>query len=247
MRFMQSRRRFLTSLSLAGAAALVGAPKSLHAEPPPETTTVHLLNYGTIPCSAPVLQSVLGELLRAEGFTDVRYADWQSKDASGARIASGEVDFDYNFPAVHVAWIEAGVPIKVIAGAHSGCLEVLGNGSVHKIADLKGKKVGVDGDDPNDYTRVLVSLMAEDLCASQPKLVANRLVKSGFTDGYDYAFQSLTEVPFARWREFDSEDTLRFYALRMHEAGMITSSPRKIIADGADWRFINELKRELKG
>jgi len=340
MQIVQSRRRFLATASLASAAALVGAPKSLHAEPPLETTTVHLLNYGTVPCSAPVLQSILGELLHAEGFADVRYANWQSNDASGARIASGEVDFDYNFPAIHVAWIEAGVPIKVIAGAHSGCLELLGNGSVHKITDLKGKKVGVDGDDPNDFTRVLVSLMvayvgldpdrdiqwisrpgttamglfvdgkvdaflalppqpqelhdrkvgrsiltstddppwsqyfccqlaasaeyvsrypvatkrvlratlkAEDLCASQPELVAQGLVKSGFTDGYDYALQSLTEVPFARWREFDSEDSLRFYALRMHEAAMIKSSPRKIIADGADWRFINELKRELKG
>jgi NitT/TauT family transport system substrate-binding protein len=34
--------------------------------------------------------------------------------------------------------------------------------------------------------------------------------------------------------------------LRLHEAGMIRSSPNKIIADGTDWRFLNELKRELK-
>src|SRR5262245_29357757 len=115
MQFVQSRRRFLATASLAGATGLVGAAKSLHAELPLETTTVHLLNYGAVPCAAPVLQSILGELLRAEGFTDIRYADWQGADASGARIASGEVDFDYNFPAVHVAWIEAGVPIKVIA------------------------------------------------------------------------------------------------------------------------------------
>ena len=73
------------------------------------------------------------------------------------------------------------------------------------------------------------------------------MVKAGFTDGYDYALQSLTAVPFARWREFDSEDSLRFYALRMHEVGMIKSSPQKIIAEGADWRFLDELKHELKG
>ena len=48
------------------------------------------------------------------------------------------------------------------------------------------------------------------------------------------------------WREYDAEDTLRFYALQLHEAGMIKSSPNKIIADGTDWRFLNELKRELK-
>src|SRR5262245_41680906 len=42
MQIMQSRRRFLASASLVGAAGLVGAPRSLHAEPPPETTSVRL-------------------------------------------------------------------------------------------------------------------------------------------------------------------------------------------------------------
>jgi NitT/TauT family transport system substrate-binding protein len=39
---------------------------------------------------------------------------------------------------------------------------------------------------------------------------------------------------------------MRFYALRMHELGMIKSSPKQIIANGTDWRFLNEVKRELK-
>jgi hypothetical protein len=30
------------------------------------------------------------------------------------------------------------------------------------------------------------------------------------------------------------------------EVGIIKSSPQKIIGDGTDWRFLNELKRELK-
>jgi NitT/TauT family transport system substrate-binding protein len=40
---------------------------------------------------------------------------------------------------------------------------------------------------------------------------------------------------------------MRFYALRLHEAGMIKSSPEDIIAAGTDWRFLDEIKRELKG
>jgi NitT/TauT family transport system substrate-binding protein len=56
----------------------------------------------------------------------------------------------------------------------------------------------------------------------------------------------LNEVPYDKWREYDPEDTVRFYALRLREVGMIKSSPQKIIADGTDWRFLNELKRELK-
>ncbi len=66
------------------------------------------------------------------------------------------------------------------------------------------------------------------------------------TQRYDYALQALTEVPYDRWREFDPEDTLRFYALRLHEAGMIRTSPNTILTEGTDWRFLNEIKRELK-
>jgi NitT/TauT family transport system substrate-binding protein len=43
-----------------------------------------------------------------------------------------------------------------------------------------------------------------------------------------------------------AEDTVRFYALRLQEVGLIKSTPKKIIAEGTDWRFLNELKRELK-
>ena len=50
------------------------------------------------------------------------------------------------------------------------------------------------------------------------------------------------------WRgRTDPEDTLRFYALRLREAGMLKSNPAKIIADAADWRFLNEVRRELGG
>jgi NitT/TauT family transport system substrate-binding protein len=89
-------------------------------------------------------------------------------------------------------------------------------------------------------------LKATDLCATEPERMARKLVDEGFTPNFDYALQTLTELPYGVWREYNAEDTLRFYALRLHEAGMITSTPGKIIAEGADWRFFDELKRELK-
>jgi NitT/TauT family transport system substrate-binding protein len=63
---------------------------------------------------------------------------------------------------------------------------------------------------------------------------------------YDYALQALKEIPYAKWRAYEAEDTVRFYSLRLREAGMIKSAPHKIIADGTNWRFWNELKHELK-
>ena len=89
-------------------------------------------------------------------------------------------------------------------------------------------------------------LKATDLCVTEPARVAQRIVDGGFTARYDYAFGTLSDVPYDKWREYDPEDTMRFWALRLHEVGLIKSSPQKIIAGGTDWRFLDELKRELK-
>ena len=95
--------------------------------------------------------------------------------------------------------------------------------------------------------RVLRAILkATDLCATEPSRVAQRIVDGGFTARYDYALGTLSDIPYDKWREYDAEDTLRFYALRLHEAGMIKSDPNTIITKGTDWRFLNELKRELK-
>jgi len=96
--------------------------------------------------------------------------------------------------------------------------------------------------------RVLRAILkATDLCASEPARVAQHIVDAGFTPRYDYALQALKEIPYMKWRDYDPEDTIRFYALRLREIGMIKSSPNKIIADSADWRFLNEVRREMKG
>jgi NitT/TauT family transport system substrate-binding protein len=89
-------------------------------------------------------------------------------------------------------------------------------------------------------------LKATDICAADPEWAAQRLVDEAFADRYESALQVLTELPYNVWRDFDPEDSLRFYALRLHEAGMITSSPNALLAEGTDWRFLEELKRELK-
>jgi NitT/TauT family transport system substrate-binding protein len=89
-------------------------------------------------------------------------------------------------------------------------------------------------------------LKAADFCAAEPASAAQQLVDARLVERYDYALETLTEVPYASWREFDPEDSMRFYALRLYEVGMIGSSPNQLIAEGTDWRFLNELKRELK-
>ena len=91
-------------------------------------------------------------------------------------------------------------------------------------------------------------LKASSVCALEPERAARFVVDRGFTAApYEYVLNTIKSLPYTRWREYDPEDTVRFYSLRLHEAGMIKSSPQKVIAQGTDWRFLNELKRELKG
>ena len=89
-------------------------------------------------------------------------------------------------------------------------------------------------------------LQAADVCAREPERAARFLVDKGYTDNYDYALETMKMLPYDKWREYDPADTLRFYSLRLQEAGMIKSGPNAIIERGTDWRFINELKQELK-
>jgi len=89
-------------------------------------------------------------------------------------------------------------------------------------------------------------LKATDLCTLEPERVARLLADRGPPTRPEYALQTLRDLPYGKWREYEPEDTVRFYALRLHEVGLIKSSPQKIIAQGTDWRFLKELKKELK-
>ena len=89
-------------------------------------------------------------------------------------------------------------------------------------------------------------LKAADICASDPQRAARFMVDKGYVANYDVALEVLSELPYRRWRDGNPEDTIRFHALRLHEAGIIQTQPQKLIERGTDWRFLNELKKELK-
>ena len=89
-------------------------------------------------------------------------------------------------------------------------------------------------------------LKSAEICAVAPEKVAKSIIAKGVAKNFDYALEAIKSLPYGRWREYDAEDTVRFWSLRLHEAGMIKSSPQKVIAQGTDWRFWNALKRELK-
>jgi NitT/TauT family transport system substrate-binding protein len=142
MSMTQTRRRFLTTLSMAGAAGLVRAPPSLAGEGTLETTAVRFAKFPGL-CIAP--QYIVGELLRAEGFTEISYEDVNKRLSSlAAAVARDEADFSLDFAAHIVLEIDKGGPVTVLSGVHVGCLELFGQEEIRGIADLKGKSVGAN-------------------------------------------------------------------------------------------------------
>jgi NitT/TauT family transport system substrate-binding protein len=96
--------------------------------------------------------------------------------------------------------------------------------------------------------RALRAIMkGTDVCALEPDRASQLMVESKRTPRLDLMRQVLKDISYNRWREFNPEDTVRFYALRLREVGMIKSTPQRLISQGTDWRFLNELKKELKG
>lgn len=163
-----------------------------------------------------------------------------------------------------IPMIDAGKPLVVLAGIRGGCWELFGNGDVQTIRDLQGKTPVVHYLGGGDH--VLLSSMLAHVGIDPEKDVrwitgggadAKDVFASGKADAFIGFAQEPAEVrarnvgrvmktSYTRWRTDNPEDTLRFHALRLRDVGMLKSSPRQIIAKGTDWRFLNEIRRELK-
>src|SRR4051812_11712349 len=116
MQVIRSRRDFLASLSATSAATILSPRASLADELPPEVTTIRIQREeGDNPiCLAP--EFVAEELLRAEGFTDVRYVVTPNGPPFTEAFVRGEIDFGFMFAPGAVRRLDAGVPITVVAG-----------------------------------------------------------------------------------------------------------------------------------
>ena len=147
------RREFLTTTSLGGTATLLGMrPTPADAEPPPETTTIRLIydpeNSGL--CYAPVF--LVSELLRAEGFTDVRYVKMMEKTImEPPTLVAGLADMSAVYLVDLIAAIDQGMPVVMLAPLHGGCQELVVTDRVRTIRDLKGKKIAVTGLGSGDH------------------------------------------------------------------------------------------------
>jgi NitT/TauT family transport system substrate-binding protein len=185
----------------------------------------------------------LASMLAHVGLDPRRDVDWVTRPVAESMqmFARGEIDGFMGFPpepqelrAKKIGHVVVNTTTDKPWSQYFCCIVVANREFVRKY--------------PAATKRVLRAfLKAANVCALEPQRAVKLRADKGYTVGSEYALQTIKELPYDRWREYDPEDTVRFFALRLHESGMIKSSPQKIIAQGTDWRFLRELKKELKG
>jgi NitT/TauT family transport system substrate-binding protein len=329
------RRRLLVRGSALGALGLLGLHGSASAaDAAPETKRIRFAHAPYI-CMAP--QYLAEDLLAGEGFTDWEYLQVGSRSGGIDAVVGGRVDMTMWDAHSPIPLIEAGRPIVVLAGVHSGCFQLFCNERVRAIRDLQGKTVAIhyfgggdhvllssmlahvginplkevnwvtgqganardvfaDGQadafvgfaqepaelrlrkvghvildtakdrpwsqyfccvvianrdfvarNPVATKRALRTIMkAADICATDPERVARFLADKFYETRYPIGLEVMKTAQYNRWRNANPEDTLRFHMLRLRDGGLIKSTPQKLIDQGTDWRFIEQLKRELK-
>jgi NitT/TauT family transport system substrate-binding protein len=201
-----TRRALVRGLALAGTAGCLGLhPEPTAAEPPPETITLRIQRpVKTLPgmCVAP--QLVADDLLKLEGFTDVRYVATDTPRRA-AGLAGGEIDFSMGFVGVWIKRIDADDPIVMLSGVHVGCYALFASERIHTIADLRGKTIGVTELGSGRHL-FLVSLLSyvglnpnKDVrFVTKPQAESVQLFSEGKLDAYQ-AFSE--EVPELRKRK----------------------------------------------
>ena len=171
---------------------------------------------------------------------DINYA-WVKKDKAMRMFHEGKIDAVMSFPPGPQQLRKQGVG-RVLVDTNVDrpwsqyfCCMVTGRSDFVK-------------ENPIATRRALRAILkANDLVANNPEQAAYTLIDQGILSKSDFIpiLDSLKEIPYDKWRDYKPEDTLRFYALRLREVGMIKTPPDEFIASYSDWSFLNGLKGEM--
>ena len=320
---------------MVGGSALAACARQTEASTL-ETTTVRIAN--PVQCDPGLF--LAKDYLLQDGFTDVQFVD--TPFTSRGWITDNKADFACAHSEFAVGAIDVGLPLLVLTGLHSGCLELWVRDGITKVSDLRGKTISVRVKDISDMfyawfatylgwvgmrltdvnfvtaeagdyfamidafrqgradavlaggaegpklkrlpkapghvmletmtekpwsqyfccnlvvnrdwarqnpvatrrvTRAL--LKATDAAAKDPARAARDVVARGSFDNESLVTETMAMCTY-NWRDVDPEETLRFFALRLAEAGLITKTPQQIITQGTEFAYMRQLKTELK-
>lgn len=198
--------------------------------------TVAILNKGS------AQHVFLASIATSVGLDPNRDIDWvDHPPAEGKRLlAAGKIDAYLGFP-----------PDPQELRANKVARVLLNSGTDRPWSQYFCCLVAANAEfarqNPIATRRALRSILkASELCAADADLAAQAYIAQGYNVDPRHARQAIAELPYGRWREYDPAETVRFYALRLREAGMVKAAPQKLLVQGCNWRLVEQLKKELK-
>lgn len=148
---IQSRKLKIAGAALAAVSILgivgcgsSGKAGSKTAAAKEDNTEMHIA-YTPGLCDAPIMIGLEKGFFKAEGI-NAKVSKVDGAHISEA-LGSGKVDGVQTLVSKVVQPLENGLPIKLTAGLHKGCVRILAKkeSGINGVPDLKGKKIGVAG------------------------------------------------------------------------------------------------------
>ncbi len=172
--------------------------------------------------------------------TDINYA-WVKKAEAQRLFREGKIDAFMSFPPEPQELMEKGIGHLLVdtnvdrPWSQYFCCMISGNQKFIQKNPVATKRA------------VRAILKGNDIVARNPELATDELIRRKIRKESErkYVLQALKDIPYGNWREYNPEDTVRFYALRLRDVGMIKTAPEEFITRHTDWRVIKSLKREL--
>ncbi len=171
---------------------------------------------------------------------DIKYV-WVKKDEAMRKFQDGKIDAFISFPPGPQELLAKGIGRLLVdtnvdkPWSQYFCCMVTGQSDFIKNNPIATRRA------------LRAILKAVDIVARDPELATRELLERKIVKESEqkYVLQTMKDIPYGKWREYNPEETIRFYALRMRDIGMMKSTPKHFIEQHTDWRFVNELKKEF--
>jgi NitT/TauT family transport system substrate-binding protein len=171
---------------------------------------------------------------------DIEYVECP-KDEAIEMFKRGEIDAFMSFPPGPQQLRAAGIGHTLVdtnvdrPWSQYFCCMIIGRRDFIKNNPIATRKV------------IRSILRANDMVSQDPAMAAQMLVdwKLRKADDQEFVAQAFREIPYDKWRDYSPEDTIRFWALRLRELGIIKHTPNEIISSNTDWSHLASLKNEM--
>jgi NitT/TauT family transport system substrate-binding protein len=173
-------------------------------------------------------------------YKDIKYS-WVKKDEAIQMFKDGKIDAFMSFPPGPQELMDKGVGHLLVD------TNVDKPWSQYFCCMISGHKDFVKKNPIATKRAIRAILKANDIVAADPELALRVLMEKEIWTKSEtkYILQAIREIPYGLWREYNPEETIRFYALRLREVGLIDTQPEEFIKKHTDWSHLESLRQEL--